>query len=61
MLSVSAQRVSVCIPGNKNGLCTVWLSSTARAILDGTLHESVWVFTSPQTDRCLHPVTVGNS
>ena len=40
---------------------TVWLSSAARAILDGLPRKSIWVFPSPRTDSCMtaaavHPV-----
>ena len=45
---------------NKTAPRTVWLSSTAHAILGGAPCESPWVFPSPLTRRCLHPVTVGN-
>ena len=48
------------LPDSKNGPRTVWLSSAARGILDSLPRESAWVFPSPQTDSCLHPVTVGN-
>ena len=41
------------LPDSKTGPRTVWLSSAARAILDGLPRKAIWVFPSPQTDRCL--------
>ena len=38
---------------SKVGPRTVWLSSPARAILDGLPRTAVWVFPSPRTDRFL--------
>ena len=49
------------LPDSKTGPRTVWLSSAARAILDSVPRGSEWVFSSPLTDRCLHPATVGNT
>ena len=46
------------LPDGKSGPRTVWLSSAARAILDGLPHKAVWVFPSPQRDSCLSGVTV---
>ena len=47
------------LPDSKVGPRTVWLSSAARAILDGLPRTSVWVFPSPRTDGVLHAVGVG--
>ena len=44
---------------SKVGPRTVWLSSAARAILDGLPRTSVWVFPSPRIDGFLHTVGVG--
>ena len=38
---------------SKTGPRTVWLSSAARAILDGLPREAIWVFPSPRTDGFL--------
>ena len=46
------------LPDSKSGPRTVWLSSAARAILDGFPRKSVWAFPSPITDSCLSTVTV---
>ena len=46
------------LPDSKTGPRTVWLSSAARAILDGLSRTAVWVFPSPITDGCLSAVTV---
>ncbi|MCY3845115.1 MAG: site-specific integrase [Acidobacteria bacterium] len=46
---------------SKTGPRTVWLSSPARAILDGLPRAAAWVFPSPLTRGCLHAVTVGRS
>ena len=46
------------LPDSKTGPRTVWLSSAARAILDGLSRRAVWVFPSPITDGCLSAVTV---
>ena len=46
------------LPDSKTGPRTVWLSSAARAILDGLSRKAVWVFPSPITDGCLSAVTV---
>ena len=43
----------------KTGPRTVWLSSAARAILDGLPRKSVWVFPSPRTAGCLTAEAVG--
>ena len=43
---------------SKTGPRTVWLSSAARAILDGLPRKAVWVFPSPITDSCLSAATV---
>ena len=45
---------------SKTGPRTVWLSSASRKILDSLPRESAWVFPSPRTGSCLHPVTVCN-
>ena len=42
------------LPDSKVGPRTVWLSSAARAILDGVPRKSAWIFPSPLTDSCLH-------
>ena len=41
------------LPDSKVGPRTVWLSSPARAILDGLPRASVWVFPSPRTNGFL--------
>ena len=41
------------LPDSKVGPRTVWLSSAAREVLDSLPRKTVWVFPSPQTDRCL--------
>ena len=41
------------LPDSKTGPRTVWLSSAARAILDGLPREAIWVFPSPQTNGFL--------
>ena len=46
------------LPDSKVGPRTVWLSSAARAILDGLPRKSVWVFPSPRTDRCMTATAV---
>ncbi len=46
------------LPDSKTGPRTVWLSSAARAILDGMPRRAHWVFPSPVTDGCLNAVTV---
>ena len=46
------------LPDGKSGPRTVWLSSAARAILDGLPRKAVWVFPSPRSDGCLCGVTV---
>ena len=38
------------LPDSKTGPRTVWLSSAARAILDGLPRKAIWVFPSPRTD-----------
>ena len=44
---------------SKTGPRTVWLSSAARAILDGLPRKSAWVFPSPRTAGCLTAEAVG--
>ena len=46
------------LPDSKTGPRTVWLSSAARAILDGLPRKSVWVFPSPKSDSCLSEATL---
>ena len=46
------------LPDSKTGPRTVWLSSAARAILDGLPRKTKWIFPSPRTDRCMTTVTV---
>ena len=46
------------LPDSKSGPRTVWLSSAARAILDGLPRKAAWVFPSPRSDSCLCGVTV---
>ena len=46
------------LPDSKTGPRTVWLSSAARATLDGLPRRAVWVFPSPVTDGCLSAVTL---
>ena len=41
------------LPDSKSGPRTVWLSSAARAILDGLPRKAIWVFPSPQTNGFL--------
>ena len=41
------------LPDSKVGPRTVWLSSVARAVLDGLPRSAVWVFPSPQSDSCM--------
>ena len=49
---------SLFLPDSKVGPRTVWLSSAARAILDGLPRTAVWVFPSPQTASHLNGETV---
>ena len=46
------------LPDSKNGPRTVWLSSAARAILDGLPRKSVWIFPSTKTNRSMTTVVV---
>ena len=46
------------LPDSKVGPRTVWLSSAARAILDGLSRKTVWVFPSPQRDSHLTAAAV---
>ena len=46
------------LPDSKTGPRTVWLSSAARAILDGLPRSAVWVFPSPRTDSYLTAAAV---
>ena len=46
------------LPDSKVGPRTVWLSSAARAILDGLSRSPVWVFPSPRTDSSLTTAAV---
>ena len=46
------------LPESKSGPRTVWLSSAARAILDGLPRKAVWIFPSPHRDSCLSGVAV---
>ena len=46
------------LPDSKNGPRTVWLSSAARAILDGLPRKSAWIFPSTRTKRSMTTVTV---
>ena len=41
------------LPDSKVGPRTIWLSSAARAILDGLPRKTVWVFPSPRRDSHL--------
>ena len=41
------------LPDGKSGPRTIWLSSAARAILDGLPRTAAWVFPSPRTKGCL--------
>ena len=43
----------------KSGPRTVWLSSAARAVLEGLPRETLWIFPSPRTNGFLHAETVG--
>ena len=49
------------LPDSKTGPRTVWLSSAARAVLDGLPRTATWIFPSPQRNGCLNAVTVGRS
>ena len=49
------------LPDSKVGPRTVWLSSAARAILDALPRKAAWIFPSPYTGKCIHPVTVGDA
>ena len=46
------------LPDSKTGPRTVWLSSAARAILDGLPRKSSWIFPSTRTKRSITTVTV---
>ena len=46
------------LPDSKNGPRTVWLSSAARAILDGLPRKSVWIFPSSRTNRSMTKAAV---
>ena len=46
------------LPDSKNGPRMVWLSSAARAILDGLPRKSVWIFPSTRTNRSMTSVAV---
>ena len=46
------------LPDSKTGPRTVWLSSAARAILDGLPRRSVWVFPSSRTDSFMTAAAV---
>ncbi len=46
------------LPDSKTGPRTVWLSSAARAILDGLPRKTTWVFPSPLTDGHLSATAV---
>ena len=47
------------LPDSKSGPRTVWLSSAARAILDGLPRKTTWIFPSPRTDGFLTAAAVG--
>ena len=47
------------LPDTKTGPRTVWLSSTAREVLDFLPRTADWVFPSPRANGVLHAVTVG--
>ena len=49
------------LPDSKVGPRTVWLSSAARDVLDALPRKAAWVFPSPYTGRCIHPVSVGDT
>ena len=46
------------LPDSKTGPRTVWLSSAARAILDGLPRKTTWIFPSPRTDSFLNAAAV---
>ena len=46
------------LPDSKTGARTVWLSTTARRVLDEQPRKSVWVFPSPRTRRHISPDAV---
>ena len=49
------------LPDSKVGPRTVWLSSPARAILDGLPRTAVWIFPSPRKNGFLNAATVGSA
>ena len=46
------------LPDSKTGPRTVWLSSAARAVLDGLPRKSAWIFPSTRTKRSMTTMTV---
>ena len=46
------------LPDSKTGPRTVWLSTAARAILEGLPRKATWVFPSPQSNGSLHAATI---
>ncbi len=46
------------LPDSKTGPRTVWLSSAARAILDGLPRKTTWIFPSPRTDSFLNVAAI---
>ena len=48
------------LPDSKTGPRTIWLSSAARAILDGLPRSTAWIFPSPRTRGCLSAMTLAN-
>ncbi len=46
------------LPDSKTGPRTVWLSSAARAILDGLPRKTTWIFPSPRTDSFLNAAAI---
>ena len=46
------------LPDSKTGPRTVWLSSAARAVLDGLPRKTIWIFPFPKTDGFLSAAAV---
>ena len=46
------------LPDSKTGPRTIWLSSAARAILDGLPRKTIWIFPSPRTNGFLSAAAV---
>ena len=46
------------LPDSKTGPRTIWLSSAARAVLNGLARKTIWVFPSPRTDGHLSTTAI---